>query len=130
MTQEFKFPFPGLEALAPFAWPKGGATPTVPTPADWLKMQQELVADIAAFVNESFVAMGGEIEQGAGLLQRLMAAKTPEDLVAWQQDMLELVSSKYVDRWAKLAERMRTLYAKGAASAAHGADPVELRQAA
>jgi hypothetical protein len=117
MAQNVKSMFPGPgTGFAQFAWPKAGmgmpAMPALPAMGEWMRIQQESMAMLAKFSQEAASMLASDMAMGADVARRLMSAKTPEEFVATQRDMTELMGSKYYEQWMKLGEEMKGLFAE------------------
>ena len=116
MTQDMKSTFAGLGfGNNPFAWPKGGAA--IPGIGDWLRIQQDMATAAMEFGQRAIETVQADAKLGSEAVQRLMLAKTPEDFSAWQRDVFELMSSRYIEQWTKFGEQMQGAFAKTLASA-------------
>jgi len=115
---------------APFGWPKYDFK--TPPMGNWLKLQQEFVSAMAQLGQETMASAGGEIEAASGVMQRLMQAKTPEEMVACERDLFELMTGKYFEQMMRVAERLQKLFAQVATQAATVAEvtEVEVKKAA
>jgi hypothetical protein len=95
----------------PFGWPKTGMA--VPDMSNWVRIQQDMAKAGMEFGQRMAAMAKSDLELSGNVLRRLMQAKTPEELVAWQRDMLELVSSKYFEQWMTLGEQVRGFFDLG-----------------
>lgn len=114
MTKDMKSLFAAFGS-GPFARPKTGAM--VPDMANWVRIQQDMATAAMEFGQRMATMAKTDLALGGDVLRRLMMAKTPEELAAWQQDMLALVSSKYFEQWIKLGEQVQQTLAKAATPA-------------
>lgn len=114
MAQDMKSLFAAFGS-GPFAWPKTGAM--VPDMANWVRIQQDMATAAMEFGQRMATMAKTDLALGGDVLRRLMMAKTPEELAAWQSDMLALVSSKYFEQWIKLGEQVQQTFAKAATPA-------------
>ena len=90
--------------MTPFTW-SVGEMPTVDA-TQWLRTQLELLAAAVQFGQEAMRRAHTEIETAGGIMLRMATARTAEDVVACQRDMIELVSAAYFEQMVALGQRM------------------------
>lgn len=117
MTERMKSKPAGTgSGLFPFAWPQAEFPMQAAT--DWVGTQQKMFAAAAKVTQEALAIVHKEVEAGSGILVRMMSAKTPEEFVACQRDLVELMSSNYFEQMVKFGEQMQSQFAKEATGAA------------
>jgi len=117
------------KAAPAYGWPTGEFR--MPTMDEWWGTQFKLLADWTQVGQEMMASASNNLHVGIGVLQRMMAARTPDDLAAGTRDLYELVSARYFDQLMKLAERMQGALVPNAAKAAKHIEEVsEMEKAA
>ncbi|HEY1722703.1 MAG TPA: phasin family protein [Magnetospirillaceae bacterium] len=90
-------------AFPPFTWPTGFS------PAEamlgWIDVQQKFFTAATEASRQVWTAARKEVETGNGILRRLATAKSPEEAVAAQRDLAELMSSVYFEQMTSLSEQ-------------------------
>ncbi len=112
MTERMKSKPAGTgSGLFPFAWPETELPMQAMT--DWVGTQQKMFAAMSKMTQEAVTIAQKEAEAGRGILVRMMSAKTPEEFVACQRDLVELLSSNYFEQMVKFGEQVQSQFAKG-----------------
>jgi hypothetical protein len=112
-----------------FRWPM--AQFGLPALEGWIDGQQRLLADATKVGQELMAISTNSMHLALGMTQRMMAARTPEEFLACQRDLLELVTAKYFEQVMKVTDRMETVLAPNEARAAkHHEDAVGKDKAA
>ncbi len=93
------------QAPWPFLMPGAFAT------EDFRRIQHQMVTSAARIGQDAIKRLDTEFEQGTSIVQRMISAKSPEDLFACQRDMLELIGAKYVEAMTKCAENASAFFA-------------------
>jgi hypothetical protein len=111
MTERMKSKPAGAgSGLFPLAWPQTEFPMQAMT--DWVGTQQKMFAALTKMTQEAMAIAQKEAEAGRGILVRMMSVKTPEEFVACQRDLVELMSSNYFEQMMKLGEQMQSRLAK------------------
>lgn len=106
--------------LFPLAWPQGEFPMQAAT--DWVGGQQKMFAAVSKLMQETIAIAHKEVEAGSSILVRMMTAKTPEEFVACQRDLFELMSANYFEQMIKLGEQVRGQLVKETGLGAKSAD--------
>lgn len=106
--------------LFPLVWPQSEFPMQAMT--DWVGSQQKMFAAVSKLMQETITIAHKEVEAGGSILVRMMSAKTPEELVACQRDLFELMSANYFEQMIKLGEQVRSQLVK---ETGPGAKPVD-----
>ncbi len=116
------------KAGAALGWPM--AEFPIQTMDEWASTQFKLLADATQVGQELMSIASSGMHVGIGVMQRMMAARTPNELVACERDLLELVTSKYFEQVMRIAERMQSTFTPAAAKAAKHVEDVAAMQKA
>lgn len=87
-----------------FTWPLGSSP--AETVLGWMDAQQKLFTAATETSRQIFTIAHKEIQTGNGIMRRIVSAQSPEELVAAQRDLVELMSSVYVEQITTLNERI------------------------
>ncbi len=97
-TAQFRNVFPPFWGMSP-----------AETMLSWMDAQKKFFEAATEASRQVWTIAHKEVETGNGIVQRLMGAKTPEEAVAAQRDLAELMSSVYVEQMTAIGEQISQL---------------------
>lgn len=100
-TAQFRNVFPT------FNWPWGMSP--AETMLTWMDAQKKFFDAATEASRQVWTIAHKEVETGNGIVQRLMTAETPEEAVAAQRDLAELMSSVYVEQMTAIGQQINQL---------------------